>query len=233
MKLAVMQPYFFPYLGYYQLLNATDHFVFLDNVNYINKGWINRNNILVNGKPSLFTIPLSNGSQNEMINNVKVANADAWRTKFLKTIEMNYKKAPFYSNTLDIIDSSIDLNDQRISTWAEKSIINVSSYLGFQKQFSRSSSLSNIDVKGEERIISICLHHNAEMYVNLPGGKHLYHADKFQENGIELCFIDMQNSEYSQGKFPFVPYLSMIDVLMWNNVDSIKLMLSKYNLNHG
>jgi hypothetical protein len=212
---------------------AADRFVFLDNVNFINKGWINRNNILVGGKASLFTIPLSNGSQNEFIQNVKIADVQTWRLKFLKTLEMNYKKAPYYSAAIEIIDKTMDLKTEGISVWAEDSIKNVADYLGVKVQFSRSSELPDVEGKGEERILAINKFYHSDLYINPPGGKELYHSEKFKNIGVDLKFIEMHKSEYPQGKFPFVPYLSMIDVLMWNSVDEINTMLSKYILVNG
>jgi hypothetical protein len=233
MKLAIMQPYFFPYLGYYQLLHAANGFVFLDNVNYINKGWINRNNILINGKASLFTIPLSNASQNELIQNVQIFNAEIWRGNFFKTLEMNYKKAPFFSSACDLIRVCMSNDQTSISDWAMNSIVQVTKYLDLNVDFFKASQLNNLHGKGEERIISINENFGATQYINPIGGKELYDASNFSKKGIELFFIEMNQISYSQGKNVFVPNLSMIDVLMWNDPDNIRSMLSKYKLVHG
>lgn len=103
MKIAVMQPYLFPYIGYFQLLNAVDMFVVFDDVNFIKKGWINRNNILVNRQKYLFTVPLKDASQNKLIKEVQIAD-DGWQEKFLKTVAQSYKKAEFFDEAFALIE---------------------------------------------------------------------------------------------------------------------------------
>src|SRR5688500_18274261 len=112
MRVAVMQPYLFPYIGYIQLMSAVDHLVFLDDVAYINKGWINRNRSLQNGKDHLFTVPLLGASQNRLINSIEIADDGKWRTKFLRTIQMAYSKAPFYAETQPLIEGIIENKEQ-------------------------------------------------------------------------------------------------------------------------
>ena len=128
MTLAIMQPYIFPYIGYYQLAGAVDKFVFLDDVNYINKGWINRNNILINGQANLFTIPLKDASQNKLINEVEVSEGK-WSEKLLRTIEMAYKKAPCFSDAFPVINEVLSSEERLIGNLAKKSVQSVSDYL--------------------------------------------------------------------------------------------------------
>ena len=142
MTIAIMQPYIFPYLGYYQLVSAVDKFIFFDDVNFINKGWINRNRILVNNEDFRFTVPLIKASQNKMINEIEISDFIKWRTDFLRTLENNYKKAPFFTFFYPWINDFLHSRDYiTISELAEDSIKSVASLLGISTDFIRSSAL--------------------------------------------------------------------------------------------
>ena len=125
MNLAVMQPYIFPYLGYYQLVNAVDTFVFFDDVNFINKGWINRNNILQQNQALRFTIPLMKASQNRLINEIELSDYGKWRGDFLKTIEMNYKKASHFTLIYEWLNSFLGKDYKMIGELAAESVVAV------------------------------------------------------------------------------------------------------------
>ncbi len=154
MRLAVMQPYIFPYIGYYQLISAVDKFVIYDDVNYINKGWINRNNVLINGRAGLFTVPLKNASQNRLIREVDVAENNGWQAKILKTIEFAYKKAPHFSEIFPLITNVISADLPAISERAYLSIRLVCNYLEIQTSFTDTSSIyGNNNLKGQNRIL--------------------------------------------------------------------------------
>ena len=129
MKLAIMQPYIFPYIGYFQLIKAVDKFVLYDDVNFINRGWINRNRILVNGQDSMFTIPLKDASQNKLINEIDVNWDNNWKGKFLKTIEQAYKKAPFYEKILPIIEKTIEVQEVQFNKIIENNLRLICEYL--------------------------------------------------------------------------------------------------------
>jgi len=235
MTIAVMQPYIFPYLGYYQLVNAVDKFIFFDDVNFINKGWINRNRILVNSEDFRFTIPLIKASQNRMINEIEIADFGKWRIDFLRTLENSYKKAPFFSFFYQwIFDFLHSRNYITISELAEDSVIGVASLLGVSVEFMKSSSL---DYKisefqsGQDKIISICKLMNANHYINPINGMDIYDGEKFQSEKIVLDFIKMREVIYDQfGKSDFVSSLSVIDVLMFLPLEEIKLLLGQYDL---
>src|ERR1039458_5451183 len=167
MKIAIMQPYFLPYIGYFQLMNAVDKFVVLDDVNYINKGWINRNNILVNGKANLFAIPLKEASQNKLINEISVVDEAKWRTKLLKTIELSYKKAPFFAIVYPMIEEIINSGNSKISDLNYYSLVRINNYLDLNTEIVSTSSIyKNSDLKAEKRIIDICLKEHASIYIN-------------------------------------------------------------------
>lgn len=220
--MAIMQPYFFPYLGYYQLVHVADTFVFLDDVNFINKGWINRNQILVQGKSSLFTIPLIGASQNKRINEISVDKGNKLMDKFFRSLETSYSKSPFFDEVFPIVKNVFDKGDT-ISEIAKTSIMDVFGYLGLEKQFIHSSSVfDNHELKGADRLIDIVRKSGSEIYINPPGGRELYDADYFNKNGIELQFLNPTLSYYpQQGGGEFQKGLSMIDVLFNNSKETI------------
>jgi hypothetical protein len=233
MKLAIMQPYLFPYIGYYQLINAVDKFVVYDDVNFIKQGWINRNYVLVNGKPYLYTVPLENQSSfckiNETIINQKFY--PIWRKKFLKTIEQNYNKAPFFNEVFPMIKSVFDINTNNLSVLAVNSLNIVSNYIGITTVFEESSAIyQNQNLTSQDRVLDICKKENASVYINPIGGLELYSEKYFSENNIKLNFIKSPTINYNQFNAEFVPNLSIIDVLMFNDVSTIKEFLTNYEL---
>lgn len=231
MKLAIMQPYFFPYLGYFQLVSAVDKFIFFDDVNFINRGWINRNNILVNGKSHLFSISLKQASQNKLIKDVEIADETGWKESFLKKIELAYKKAPMYNDVFPLIRNVVEQHVVRINVLAQLSIQSVCAYLKIDSVFSSSSEkYNNRELKGQSRIIDICLKENATKYFNAAGGVDLYSKEIFESHNIELSFVKPTVLEYKQYSYDFVPGLSIIDVIMFNSVDKVQAMLDKYTI---
>jgi hypothetical protein len=229
-----MQPYIFPYIGYFQLIAAVDRFVFYDDVNFIKKGWINRNNLLVNASSSTFTIPLKKVSQNKLINEIQVDIDDKWLKQFYSTVYFNYKKAPFYDKVIELIEKIINERNKTafVSDLAMQSVINVSEYIGLSTKFEVSSELYS-ETKGmekAERLKKICKLNHSDTYINPPGGIELYDKSDFLNSGINLQFIKSQNVTYKQLDGIFVPWLSIIDVLMFNDVDAVKMMLKEYEL---
>ncbi|WP_259015159.1 WbqC family protein [Emticicia fluvialis] len=231
MTIGIMQPYIFPYIGYFQLINAVDKFIVYDDVAYINKGWINRNNILVAGKASLFTLPLVNASQNRLIRDIAVDNLQAWSKKFLRTIEQSYKKAPFYNETFAILAEVFQSEPANIAELCTKSLKTTSSYLGIKTEFVESSVVyNNQHLKAQERILDICKQENAGHYINPIGGMAIYDKQLFADNKILLNFIKAKPIQYNQFKNEFVPWLSMIDTLMFCPADAIQQYLKEFEL---
>lgn len=231
MKLAIMQPYFFPYLGYFQLINAVDKFVFYDDVNYIKGGWINRNNIIQNNEKKLLTLNLIASSTNKDINEIYVGNRNS---KMLKTIKQAYSKAPFFEVVFPIVDEILSScsSPVLISEIAGQSIIKVAEYLNIKTVFEYSSEMYS-DTKGMDkamRLIEICKRNNADDYINAVGGANIYSNFFFTKNNINLFFIKNQLNEYKQFNNEFVPSLSIIDVMMFNLPEQITKMLNNYNL---
>jgi hypothetical protein len=231
MKIAIMQPYFCPYIGYFQLLKLADKFVIYDDVNYINKGWINRNNILVNANKFLFQIPLIEASQNKKINTIEIVNDDKWKYKFLKTVTHSYKNAPYFTNIINLLENILNSNYKLISELNHLSIVKICEYLDIKTEIlSTSSIFDNHDLKGQYRILSICKKLNSDHYINPIGGVEIYDPNIFEKNGIKINFISHKEIIYKQFKNLFVPNLSIIDVMMFNNKEEIDKLLDQFNL---
>jgi len=228
MKLAIMQPYLFPYLGYFQLINAVDIFVIYDDVNYIKNGWINRNNILANGKKLLLTLNLKNASSFKLINQVEVGNN---KKKFLKSIEFSYARAPHFNNIFPLIEEIINYGASNLAVFVSNSIKAITSCLDIKTKLLISSSIEKDNsLKAQEKVIDICRRLGAHFYINAIGGVGLYSAEIFRDSGIKLQFLKTKDMKYKQFNQDFVPSLSIIDILMFNPKERVKEMLNEYEL---
>lgn len=228
MKSAVMQPYLFPYLGYYQLVNSVDKFVFYNDVNFIKKGYVNRNNILHNGHALRFTVPIPKASQNKKINELSF---DENVNKVLKTIKLNYTKAPFFKEVYPIIESVLTDKNRSVDYICSRSVKDVLSYLEIKKSFYLSSDLNhNRELSAKDRLIDMSKLLGCPVYINSPGGKDLYNKEYFSSKDIKLSFIEIDNYCYEQNCNEFVPHLSIIDVLMWNDKQQVLKLLNMYKL---
>jgi hypothetical protein len=226
-----MQPYLFPYIGYFQLINAADKFVIYDDVTFIKQGWINRNNILLNGKAFLFTIPLKDVSSYKLIREIEISNGFNWKSKWLKTIEQAYKKSPYYSQVIQLIEEVVATEEKQIAAYAVKSLKIICSYLGISTFIVETSSkYSNNHLHAQKRVIDICKREKATDYLNAIGGLELYSKDAFNRENIKLSFIKHKTINYKQFKNEFVPWLSIIDIMMFNSPVEIKEMLNQYEL---
>ena len=233
MKTAIMQPYIFPYLGYFQLIHAVETFVFYDDVNFIKRGWINRNRILVNGEDQLFTVPLKKASQNRLINEIELAIDNAWLKQFYKTIEYNYKKAPYFEEAYRLIKTIFQEPHKNISELAIHSVITICDYLEMNKNFVISSEKHSETLGQEksERLINITKLCKSAEYVNPKGGRELYNKDDFKVKGVALSFIENDLVPYTQFNNEYIGGLSIIDVLMFNSKAEINQRLTHYKLN--
>lgn len=228
MTLAIMQPYLFPYLGYWQLINVVDAFVIYDDVNFIKQGYINRNSILANGKAQTFTLELIGASSNKLINEIEVGNNTI---KVLKTIKQNYIKAPYFEVVFPIIEDMLMQEEKNLAKFIGYSLQKISEYLGCDTKFVYSSNIDkDCNLKAQDKVIDICKNLNAKNYINAVGGQELYDKETFKKENIELNFIKTELVSYNQFKNEFVPYLSIIDIMMFNSVDEIKEMLNRYEL---
>jgi hypothetical protein len=229
MKIAIMQPYFFPYIGYFQMINVVDKFIFYDDVNFIKNGWINRNKILINATPNYLTVQLKGASPNKLIKDIEFTDN---RTKLKRTIEMSYKKAPLFNNAWPVIEEILNCKTNLISDLAIKSIVKICEYININTIFELSSNCY-VETKNLEktvRLIQICKLNNALNYINPIGGIGLYNRIDFNRHNIQLEFIETQSIEYKQFNHQFVPSLSIIDVIMFNPVEKIQDMLNQYRL---
>ncbi len=231
MKLGIMQPYFMPYIGYWQLLNVVDKYVIYDDVNFIKGGWINRNKILVNGEPKYFNVPMLGASPYKLINEVGVNNDKKLIDKNLRMLEGSYKKAPYYSEAMKLMNGILNCNKDDLASYIKESFDIICEYLDINTELIISSELDkNCELKGQDKVLSICSLLGATEYYNAIGGQELYSFEAFKEQGIKLSFLKTEEIIYKQFNNEFCPNLSLIDVLMFNSKEKIKEMLNKFSL---
>lgn len=225
-----MQPYLFPYIGYYQLISSVDRFAVYDDVTFIKKGWINRNRILFQGKARFITIPLVKQSQNKLICDTRIVNS-GWQEHLVRTLKQAYSRAPYYDEAMPLVTDIIRSPSQTIDALAFESLRRISDYLDIHTEFIRSTRIyDNRHLKGQERIIDICLQEKATDYVNAPGGHSLYSHEDFLAKVITLRFLETLSYTYQQFGKIFHPHLSIIDVLMFCSSEGTKELLHKYRL---
>lgn len=232
MTLAIMQPYLFPYIGYWQLINAVDTFVIYDNIQFSKKGWFHRNNILLNGKKTLFSIPLKKGSDSlDVVERYISDGADKEINKIIRQIENGYKKAPYFEDVFPMIKEIFQNKEKNLFKYIYNSVLQVCDYLEIDTKIIISSTI-DIDhsLKSQDKVIALNKVLNATKYINPIGGIELYDFEKFQNENIELAFLNSNVPEYNQFGKEFIPYLSIIDILMFNNIKEIKKMLKDYKL---
>lgn len=228
MKLGIMQPYFLPYLGYWQLINAVDTYVVYDDVAYIKGGWINRNNFLVQGNSKLFTFSLDGASSYKLINEISVKDDFS---NFRKMLQYNYTKAPFFNECMEIIETIISYDKSNLGKFLYNSIMVVSDYLNFNTKIILSSEIQKDNsLKGKDKVIHICKLFEADEYYNAIGGQELYDKKEFLQNNIKLSFVKTNMKPYKQFKNEFVPGLSILDILMFNSKEQVNELLLDYDL---
>jgi len=232
MKIAIMQPYFFPYIGYFQLINAVDEFIIYDEIEYTKKGWINRNRILVNGKDEYITLPLKKASDFLLVNERCLA--DSWETeknKLINKIKESYRKAPYFNDVFLLIENCLHFKNKNLFDFIFNTIKTINNYLEIKTPMIKVSDLlTNKDLKAEQKVIEICKNRNAIDYINPIGGVNLYNKETFFKNGINLRFLKTDEIVYSQFQNKFVPWLSIIDVIMFNSKNKITEFINNYNL---
>ena len=229
MKLAIMQPYFFPYVGYFQLIAAVDLFVVYDNIKYTKKGWINRNRILQNGKDATFTVPLKSGSDSLDIRERELA-GDFNRGKLLNQFKGAYQRAPFFAATFPLVEQVVRHEESNLFRFLHHALVETCRHLGLATPFRISSEIP-IDhrLQNQDKVLAICEALHADTYVNAIGGKtmNLYSGEAFRQRGIDLKFIRSRPIEYPQFGGPFVPWLSIVDVMMFNPLENIQAKISR------
>tara|TARA_B100000768_G_scaffold181783_1_gene206400 strand:+ start:760 stop:1458 length:699 start_codon:yes stop_codon:yes gene_type:complete len=222
MKTAIMQPYFLPYLGYFQLINSVDIFILYDNIKYTKKGWINRNRILQNGKDIMFSLPLKSDSDFLDVRDRQLT-GDFSPDKLLNQIRGGYRLAPNFAKTFLLIEQIMRYEERNLFKFIHHSIFRICEHLGITTEIKVSSSIA-IDhlLKSQDKVIAICEAVDASTYINPIGGMELYSKNAFAERELELEFIKSKPYEYSQFGNGFVPWLSIIDVMMFNSLDALR-----------
>lgn len=230
MKIGIMQPYFLPYIGYFQLLNAVDKYVIYDNIQYSKKGWINRNRILQNGKDLLISIPLEKDSDYLDVKDRCVSKGFD-RKKLLNQIRESYRKAPYFEEVMLMMENIINFEGENLFQYIYNSVQRICAYLNINTEIVISSSLSiDHSLKGQDKVLAICKELQATDYINAIGGQELYNKEDFKKENIGLHFLSTNPIEYKQFKNEFVPWLSILDVMMFNSVDEMGEMLVNYKL---
>ena len=231
-RLSIMQPYIFPYLGYFHLIESTDKIVFYDDVNYIKRGWINRNRILLNKSDFLFTVPVEKASQNKLINEVRPIITSDFTNKFFAQIETAYKNTPYYKDVVEMLRTVFSEQYIDVADLAIKSITSIYKYLDKNIKWTK-SSIASPGTKGmakADRLIQINKNLGYQSYVNAIGGQELYSKEYFYSKGIKLNFVKSQKVEYKQFDNDFVPWLSIIDILMFNDKKAVKEQFTAHNI---
>jgi hypothetical protein len=230
MKVAVMQPYFLPYIGYFQLIAAVGMFVVYDNIKYTKKGWINRNRILQNGRDATISLPLKKDADHLDVRE-RVLAPDFGRDKLLNQIREAYRRAPEFERTFPLVERIVRHPDPNLFGFLHHSIAATCEHLGIGTPIVVSSTIP-IDhgLRNQDKVLALCQAVGATTYVNAIGGQELYSKDAFRERGIELAFIRSLPFEYAQLGEAFVPWLSIVDVMMFNPPDAVCDCINRYEL---
>jgi hypothetical protein len=231
MRIAIMQPYFLPYIGYFQLINDVDSFVIYDNVQF-SRGWINRNRFLQNDQDVLFTLPLKKDSRDLNINERLLSDNSVFIIKkILKQLEYNYRKSPYFESVFPLIENCFMYNNPNLFDFILYSIKNIIRFLKINTKLVISSNI-NIDhgLMGQDKIIEICKNLECKTYINPIGGVGLYNVDVFNQNNIKLSFLESNFIKYRQFNDPFIPWLSIIDILMFNSIKDVVKLINDYKL---
>lgn len=249
-----MQPYFFPYLGFYQGVHAVDKYILYDNLAYIKEGWMNKNRFLVvNGEPTYFIAEVKKKSSFRKISDIELVDNNWWRKKIMKSIFYNYKKSPFFDEIYPIVERVVNAKVGFLTELNSRSIIEVCNYLEIKAEITTdtskylqledklandeleiSSRFPSIRLNNPEkkviRVIEICRAEGAEIFINAIGGRKLYDKEEFERHNIKLFFVQTNQYSYQQSTEKFYSHLSIIDVLMNCGKDGTKKLLNEYTL---
>lgn len=229
-KIAIMQPYLFPYIGYFQLINAVDIYVFYDDVQWIKGGWINRHSLLQMENSKIATLPVEKHGLCS-INQVFFTSNNKYKQEYLNKIINAYKKAPYYKDIYPLIEEVINYEDRNVAHLIAFSIKQLNNLLGINTKCIFSSSIDyNHQLSAQDKIIDITKKLGGNIYINNINGQHLYNKEDFIKAGLTLQFLEKEIEAYTQFKNEFVPYLSIIDVLMFNDIETVQQMVTKGKL---
>lgn len=232
MKLSANQPYFIPYIGYWQLIKNADIFLICDDYNYIKGGWINRNRVLNGKEPIYCNLSLDKASQNKMINETFIKDIDI--EKQLRSLECTYRKAPNFEEGYKLMETILSCPERNLAYFLENSIKVIAEYLGLKTQFKRTSEIEgNALLKREFRIYDFCQKLGADTYINAIGGMELYDFNEFKQRNIKLEFLKTNDITYKQFDNEFIESLSIIDVIMFNKREEVIKMLDDFTIVEG
>lgn len=227
MTLGIMQPYFLPYIGYWQLLAMVDRFVVYDNIQYTKKGWINRNRFLRDGTDAYFTVPLKKASDYLNVSERELAD-DFDRDKLLRSLAGSYRRAPHFDTVFPVVERIVQAPMLNLFAYLQNSLTEMAGFLEIRTPMVVSSTI-DIDhaLHSEDKVLALCRAMGADRYLNPIGGQALYSQAAFAAHSIRLEFLRTRPIEYSQGSGVFVPNLSIVDVLMFNSKETVRTMLSE------
>lgn len=232
MKLSANQPYFIPYIGYWQLIKNADIFLICDDYNYIKGSWINRNRVLNGKEPIYCNLSLDKASQNKMINETFIKDIDI--EKQLRSLECTYRKAPNFEEGYKLMETILSCPERNLAYFLENSIKVIAEYLGLKTQFKRTSEIEgNALLKREYRIYDFCQKLGADTYINAIGGMELYDFNEFKQRNIKLEFLKTNDITYKQFDNEFIESLSIIDVIMFNKREEVIKMLDDFTIVEG
>ena len=227
-----MQPYFFPYIGYFQLMNLCDEFIVFDTAQYIKKGWINRNRILhPEGKPSYVNVPIQKFKSNTLIKDILIDNKVDWKQSIINRLQQYYKNAPYKEEVTAFVGDCLSGEFSSLSELNVHLLKETCNYLNINCRIT-SLSKSNIEYEDatapDEWGLNICKALHAKTYINAPGGILFFDKNKYKKEDIEIKFIAPILNNYTQNGETFIPGLSILDVMMFNSVEDIRKMLLSY-----
>lgn len=232
-KIGIMQPYFLPYIGYFQLLDMVDEFVIYDNIEFSKASWIRRNRMLQNGKDAYFTLPIKKDSDFLDVDQRYLAdNFDKEAGKLLRRIEANYSKAPFFKEFFPVVESIIYCEERNLFNYILNSVETVKEYLDIPTPIITLSKLGKDihQLQAQDKVIGVCKALRATHYINSSGGTHLYDTKSFQDEKIKLLFYRAKQLKYKQFDQGFIPSLSILDVCMFNSIAQVQEYLKHYEI---
>lgn len=231
-KLGIMQPYFFPYIGYFQLIHATDRYIFFDTPQYERRSWMNRNRIInLNEGSTYITVPVIKAPQQTALTDIVINNNSDWRNKIYRQLEVYKKIAPYYNEVIDFVHSVLDKADTSLAELNVHSVVDTCRYIGLDIDwdiFSQMNLEIPTDCAPDEWALEITKATNADEYINAPGGARFFDRSNYETEGIKLQFIQPEIIPYNQRIGRFEPCLSIIDVMMYNSPEEIFNMLAHY-----
>jgi hypothetical protein len=253
MKLAVMQPYFFPYIGYFQCIHAADKYILYENLDYITEGWMHRNRILVkNSKPVYINARINGKSSSKKISEIALDQSPQWKKKLLHSVMLNYRGSHYFEEVYPLVETLVNGNQQFLFEYNAAIIKGISRFLDIEteiisdnsgylaleerlekmdeKDYALFPQLTTRPVKKVARVLEMCAAEKATVFLNAIGGRELYLKDEFKNYGIDLFFIKTGAITYPQFSREFYPHLSVIDALMHKGKEGTKELLNDYEL---